>query len=185
MRQTKVGNRFAKSILDLAVETNVLDQVRADMSLILSTCEKSKDLRVLLASPVVNSTKKLTILNRIFGGKIGELSLKFVELITKKGREKALMDIAYAFEQLYLKHMNILKAEILSVDGISEEVRNKVKSIVRETFAKEVILEEKVDPELIGGIVLTVGDKQVDASIKAQLDKLRRGFDRNLFVSEL
>jgi F-type H+-transporting ATPase subunit delta len=48
-----------------------------------------------------------------------------------------------------------------------------------------VILEEKVDPELIGGIVLTVGDKQVDASIKAQLDKLRRGFDRNLFVSEL
>lgn len=185
MRQTKVGKRFAKSVLDLAVEKNVLDEVRADMALILSACQASKDLRVMLSSPIVNNEKKMSVLNKVFGGKIGELSLKFIQLITKKGREGALMDIAYAYEQLYLEHKNILKAEVLSVDGISDTVRTKVKELVAKAYNKEVLLEEKVDPELIGGLILTVSDKQVDASIRSQLDKLKRGFDRNPFVSEL
>jgi len=102
-----------------------------------------------------------------------------------KGRANKLVDILKAFEVLYFEHKNIVKAQIKSVNGVSAEVKNQIISVVQAALHKEVIVEEVFDKELIGGFVLTVGDKQVNASVKEQLDKLKKGFNYNPYLSKL
>jgi F-type H+-transporting ATPase subunit delta len=185
MNTTKVGKRYAQSLLQLAVETGVLEAVKQDVELLSSTCAQSKDLVNALNSPVIKSDKKLNVLKAITQGKISVLTDKFLALIVNKGRADKLVDILKAFEVLYFEHKNIVKAQIKSVNGVSAEVKNQIISVVQSALHKEVIVEEVFDKELSGGFVLTVGDKQVNASVKEQLDKLKKGFDYNPYLSKL
>jgi F-type H+-transporting ATPase subunit delta len=185
MKITKVGKRYAQSLLQLAVETGVLEAVKADIEMLSSTCAQSKDLVIALNSPVIKSDKKLNVLKAITSGNISVLTDKFITLIVTKGRADKLVEILNAFDLLYFEHKNIVKAQIKSVNGVSAEVKNQIISLVKQNLQKEVVLEEVFDKELIGGFVLTVGDKQVNASVKEQLDKLKKGFNYNPYLSKL
>jgi F-type H+-transporting ATPase subunit delta len=185
MNTTKVGKRYAQSLLQLAVETGALEAVKADVALLSATCAESKDLVIVLNSPVIKNDKKLNVLKAITQGKIAVLTDKFLQLIVSKGRANKLVEILNAFEVLYFEHKNIVKAQIKSVNGVSAEVKNQITALVKQNLNKEVVLEEVFDKELIGGFVLTVGDKQVNASVKEQLDKLKKGFDYNPYLSKL
>lgn len=185
MSQTKVSKTYAKSLLDLAVEKGVLEQVKADMELVFATCSESKDLQLLLSSPIVNTQAKTTILSQLFSTKVNAHTYSFIELLTKKGREDQIGDIAESFASLYLNHKNILKAVIVSVDGVGESLKQKVKELVSATYQKEVLIEEVKNPSLLGGFVITVGDKQIDASVSKQLALLKNTFSENPYISHL
>ena len=93
MNTTKVGKRYAQSLLQLAVETGVLEAVKQDVELLSSTCAQSKDLVIALNSPVIKSDKKLNVLKAITQGKISVLTDKFLALVVNKGRANKLVDI--------------------------------------------------------------------------------------------
>lgn len=174
MRLTKVAKTYAKSLLDLAVEKGVLEEVEKDMALILSVCEDSNELQSVLGSPIVPSNKKSAVLKAVFSNSIGATSLSFVELMAQNGRESKLTDVAFAFAHLYLEQKNILRAVVKSVDGVGETLKAKVAELVKSAYNKEVIIEEEKDASLIGGFVITVGDQQVDASVSKQLANMRK-----------
>ncbi|MFT6747436.1 MAG: F-type H+-transporting ATPase subunit delta [Glaciecola sp.] len=173
MRQTKAARTYAKSLLDLAVEQGVLEDVKNDMELILKVCEESKELQAVLSSPVVPADKKLTVLNELFGKKVSKLTSSFIQLIVAKGRGSLLANISFSFADLYLANKNILRAVIKSVDGVGDILKKKVAELVKATYDKEVLIEEEKDETLIGGFVITIGDKQINASISQQLANMQ------------
>lgn len=185
MRLTKIARTYSKSLLDLAVEKGVLEEVKKDMETVLNVCQESKELQLLLNSPIVPSDKKLNILKSIFQPNLSEFSYSFIELAAKKGREGVLVDLAYTFGHIYLEHKNILKAVVKSVDGVSEALKEKVRELVKTTYQKEVLIEEVKDASLIGGFVITVGDRQVDASVSKQLAKMHNSFSENPYIAEV
>ncbi|HWY38538.1 MAG TPA: ATP synthase F1 subunit delta [Bacteroidia bacterium] len=174
-----VATRYAKSLLQLAVEKGQLENVYADMKHVQSLCEKNKDLANFLHSPIINAGKKVSVIKEIFKGRVSDMSLGFFTILAGKRREMYMADIAKSFVAQYKEYKNILTAVITSAAGIDATVKAKVLELVKQTTKGEVELVEKVDKDLIGGFVLRIGDKQVDASVSRKLNDLRKTFTEN------
>jgi F-type H+-transporting ATPase subunit delta len=183
-QNSKAARRYAKALLSFAKEQKEMENVAADMELIASTCKQSKELVTLLKSPVVKTEKKREIINKIFSGKIGSITLKFLEVMTKQNREDILAEIASAFQAVYREDKGIVTAEIVTAVPLSEEDRQKALKFITDIYQK-VELTEKVDEDLIGGFIIRVGDKQYDESVASKLMALRREFSKNPYISEL
>lgn len=184
MRETRVSYRYAKSLLDLAIEKGQLEQVREDMQLVRDAVHENHDLELLLKSPVIKTDKKQEILKAIFGGKIGVITTEFIDIITRKRREAELEVIAESFLSQYRKNKNIVTASITTATPLDEMLRKQVLDLVRKAAGTEVELTEKIDDSLIGGFVLRVGDRQVDTSMIRQIRMLERSFSENPFIKE-
>lgn len=185
MTESRVAHRYAKSLLDLALEKGQLEPVMEDMRLVLDAIRGTHELSVLLKSPVVKTDKKQEILKAIFGGKIGVITTEFLDIITRKRREGELEGIAEAFVTQYKKHKQILTAVITTASGLDEKLRAQVMEVVKQSAGgKAIELVEKTDKALIGGFVLRVGDKQVDSSVLRQIRNLERSFSENPYIKE-
>ncbi|MGZ3863574.1 MAG: ATP synthase F1 subunit delta [Bacteroidia bacterium] len=174
-----VATRYAKSLLQLAVEKGQLEKVYADMQLVTDICEKNKDFVNFINSPIINSDKKQAVLKEVLKNNVSEITLGFFDVLAAKRRENYIAEIAKAFAAQYKEHKNILTAVITSAAGIDSTVKTKVLELVKQTTKGEVELVEKIDKDLIGGFVLRIGDKQVDASVSRKLNDLRKTFTEN------
>ena len=184
MRYTKVITRYAKSLLDLALEKDKLEEVKVDMEVISRICRESRDFRLLLASPIVHTDKKRSIINETFAGKIGKVALTFLEILITKRREHLLHGVADQFLLFYKTHKGIQIAELRTAVALDEETRKQLLQKITELTSSEVELQEEVDESLIGGFVLRVGDRQYDASILKQVHSLQREFDSNPYIKD-
>lgn len=176
MKGTRAAKRYAKAFIDLSIEQNALDKAYADIEMILDFCDDNHDFEVFLQSPVIKTFKKLEILDTIFNGKVEKSTFDFINTITSKGREIYLVDIAKEFIKQYNVKKNILTAVVTSATGINETTRAEIAKLLKTGDVEKVVLEEKVNPELIGGLIVRIDDKQVDVSIKRQLHDLRHNF---------
>lgn len=184
MRNSRVTIRYAKALLQLSVEQNKLDDSYADMLLLSSVCMENKDLSLLLKSPIVKTDQKIKIFNEIFINRIGRLSILFVNIIMNKKRESLLEAIAKSFIEIYKQKNNIESATITTAVKISEELKDKVVSYIKSQTNNKVELNEVVDESIIGGAVITMGDKQLDASISLKISELRQTFNQNLYLQD-
>ncbi|MFZ9846834.1 MAG: ATP synthase F1 subunit delta [Flavobacteriales bacterium] len=182
--QSRAASRYAKSLIELSLEKGELEKVFADMKLIQSVCHDSREFTTLLQSPVVKADAKEKILKAIFADKVSAISINFLIVIAHKRREAIINDVATSFIDQYYAHKNVLRTVIRSVNGVGENVKKKVSEIVKKTYNSEVEIIEEHDAKLIGGFVLKVGDKQLDASIKTKLEKLRRNFSDNPYIAD-
>ena len=186
MRDIKVASRYAKSLLKIAIEENSLEDLYKDMVLVNDVCANSKELTLLLQSPIIKTDKKTAILNEIFGGKISQIASSFIAIITSKKREAILGDIASSFIDIYKFHKSIKTAQVTSAIPLSKDQRDKIIATLKASNNTESVdLKEIVDPSIIGGMIVRVGDKQIDESIKRKLTNLEMEFDDNLYISEL
>ncbi|KAA9331475.1 ATP synthase F1 subunit delta [Hymenobacter busanensis] len=186
MSEQRVAARYAKSLLDLAQEQGTLDTVQQDMELFGKTLEGSRDLRLALRNPIVQHDKKLNILRRLFEGKVSDLTMKFFTIITQKNRETALEFIASEFQTQFNVLRNIQTADVTTATPLTPELREQVQRLVQEqTGGGTVELREHVDASLIGGIVLRLGDRQIDDSVRTRLNRLRTTFKQNPYQAQL
>ncbi len=176
-----VATRYAKSLLQLANEKGQLEKVYADMQLVESVCEQNREFTNFLNSPIIKTDKKVAVVKEVFAGKVSDITAGFLTILTQKRRELYMKNIAAEFVAQYKQYKNILTAVITSAVGIDSTVKAKVLELVKQTTKGEVELVEKVDKNLIGGFVLTIGDKQVDASVSRKLNDLRKTFTGNTF----
>lgn len=179
------GVRYAKSLINLATEKNVLNDVFSDMETIASTIRENKDLELLLKSPVVKTDKKQAILLAVFGSSISELSKLFLTLIANRKREAIIGDIATSFIDLYKRSKHIVVAEITSAIKLDEAQKTKIFGLLKNTNAASFEIVEKINPEIIGGFIVRVDDQQIDASILRELNNLKLEFSKNPYISEL
>jgi F-type H+-transporting ATPase subunit delta len=184
MIETKVAKRYAKSLIDLSVEKGIMNEASADMNLFIAVCSKNHELTSVLSSPIIHSFNKSAILQKIFSEKVNKVTMKFFEIIVKKGREKYLLQIAKEFISQYKVIKKIMTAEIISAAGLDDKLRKQVYEILRKQSDSEVELIEKTDSKLIGGFILRVGDYQYDASIASDLRKLAQSFSTVTFTKQ-
>lgn len=173
-----VASRYAKSLLDLAVEKGQLDAVYADMLHVKEVAAGSKDFVTFLNSPVIKTDKKVAVLNTLFEGKLSDLTLKFLIIVASKRRESVIPEMASAFIDQYKAQKNILTAVVTSASGLDEATRQKALDLVKSQMKGEIELVEKTDPSLIGGFILKIGDKQIDRSVSRQLTNLKKELTR-------
>lgn len=176
MSERRVASRYAKSLIELAEEKGVLEEVNRDMQLFHSITKENRNLELALTNPIISNDKKLNILREIFQKKVTELTYRFFEIISRKNRELILPMIAEEFHTLYNEYKGVVKAKVITTFPLDEKLRAKFKAVVKERFKKEVELEESVDSSLIGGYILTVGDKQIDESLNSKLKALKLEF---------
>jgi len=169
-----VANRYAKSLMELAVESKQLEAVRKDMQTVAQVCAENHDFDLFLKSPVIKTDKKLAVISSIFKGKITDLSLSFVNLITDKHRESLIPEISKAFDEQYKINKNIFTAVVTSARGLDDVTKQKVKDLVKSQMNGEVELIEKIDANTIGGFILRIGDQQLDKTVARQLSNLKK-----------
>ncbi len=175
----RVASRYAKSLIELAQENNILDAVTEDMKLFSTVSTENRDFSLMLSSPIIPSGKKLEIINQIFSGKVNDLTSKFFALVIKKGRESDLQGIAKAFQKEYELIKGITRAKVKTAVKLSVGLRSEIESLVAKIAGGKIItIEEEVDENLIGGYVLTIGDKQLDSSVKSILQKAKNQFTK-------
>ena len=179
MGASQVASRYAKALIVLAQEKGQLEGVHEDMVLIDNTVQENRDLRLMLDSPIVKSEQKEKVLQAIFAGKIGEVSMKFLDLLIKKKRESLIDNMAIEFEKQYMLIKGIVRAEVVSVEPLTAQQREEVQRIIREVDNKEVELIERLDPSIIGCIIIRIGDMQIDHSVAGKLRAYKAQLIRN------
>lgn len=182
MAQTKVATRYAKSLLGLVAEKGNLEEAFNDMLLFRKTVSENHDLLVLLKSPVVNAEKKASILTAIFEKHVSKVTMLFITLITKNRRESALPEIADAFIAQYKAMKGITIASVTSATVLADDAKKKIADLVQKEVGGTVELQLEINPELIGGFILRIGDKQLDTSILSKIGDLRQEFMTKSFA---
>jgi F-type H+-transporting ATPase subunit delta len=183
MSQTAVAIRYARSLIQIANEKGMLDTVYGDMRIVLAGCKQLKDLRLLLISPVIKTDKKVQVFKEIFSGQVNQITEQFIILLAKKRRESYLEKIAEEFISQYKEQMHIVTAIVTTAIPMDEATRNNVKEILKKHYKSDIEIVEKVDAKLIGGFIITIGNKQVDMSIHHQLTELRKNFNQSYILN--
>ena len=184
MSQSRVTYRYAKALLLLSVEKNMLQGIYSDMCFVERVCVENKELTLLLKSPIIKTDKKQKILHEVFGSKITEVSMRFVQIITNKKREHLLEDIARAFLVQYKQHNNIEEVVVTTATPLTNELKESIVSYIKRDAQKDVDLVENIDQKIIGGVIVRVGDKQLDASVSSEIKELRKIFNKNLYLQD-
>ncbi len=174
---SKAASRYAKSLIDLSIEQNALQEMMNDMVLFEQVVDHNSELEAILRNPIVPLDKKAGILNDVFGSKVHQVTKSFFKLVVSKGRAGILFDTAKQFITQYQAIKGIVTAEVTSAIALTPSSKEEIISLVKkELGANEVIVKEKINENLIGGFILKVGDKQFDASISGGLSKLKKEF---------
>ncbi len=184
MSAFKLASRYAKSVLDLAIEQNQLEKVNADMQLAETAMTQSRELVVFLKSPVINADKKENVIAQIFKGKVSDMTLAFFNIMIKKGREGYLPDVVKSFRTLYNAKRNITPVKITTATALDQsfidDVLNKLK---KEANLETIELVTEVNENLIGGFVVQYEDKMIDNSILRSIKALKKELSNNQYIN--
>lgn len=186
MTGSLIAKRYAKALFDLSLEMNVVEDVKTDMELVQSVCETNNEFNRMLKSPVIRSDKKQKVIEAIFKGKISDLSLRYLGIITRKRREDMMKLIAGEYIVAYKKFKNIFTIHFESVVEISDDLRKQVIALLEDRTQANVELVEGIRKDLLGGFVLKYDDYKYDASIAYMLRRLKKeAAEVNLYKREI
>ena len=166
---------YSQALFDLSTERKVLEETYKDMLLISDLCSSNADFRRMLKSPIILSSKKVSLLKTILEKEISRLTFSFIIIMVKKKREAYIPDMALAFISIYKDHKGIMPAHVVSAGPLAESTRKKISEVIQKETGKVVELTEGVDETLVGGFVLQWEDKQYDSSILRQMKEIKKG----------
>ncbi|SHI50916.1 ATP synthase F1 subunit delta [Pseudozobellia thermophila] len=179
MSDSRAAVRYAKAVLDLAVEKKAADAVEKDMRSIVATVSGSKELQDLLKSPVVKAEIKNGALKAVFEG-ASEITKGLIDTLTSNKRVALLGEVALKYIILNEDLKGEGVAHVTTAVALTPELEKKVLDQVARLTGNKVTIENKVDGSIIGGFVLRVGDLQYDASIANKLNNLKLEFTNSL-----
>jgi F-type H+-transporting ATPase subunit delta len=177
---SRAAIRYAKAVLDQANHANISEVVFGDMKSIQATLAGSKELRVVLQSPVVKAEDKKQALLQIFE-KNSEVTKALIQILTSNKRINLLGGVALAYVDLYNDSKGVKTATVITAVTLTPEIEAKVLSKLKQmTGSDNITINNTIDESIIGGFILRVGDLQYNASIANQLGNLKREFSKSL-----
>ncbi|TAD85935.1 MAG: ATP synthase F1 subunit delta [Bacteroidetes bacterium] len=184
MLNPKLAARYAKSLIDLAQQDNLLEEVFADMTLIQRTCKNNPELVRVLKSPIIKADKKESILHAIFDASVTRHTALFIGLLARKGRENVLDEISNAFADQYRAIKGIVKVKLTTATPVTAELQGYLMAQLKTTFpdVNSFELDASIDEELIGGYKLETDNILVDVSIAKGLNAVSRQFKNNDYI---
>lgn len=183
MSGTRAALRYAKAILSIALEQQKEVEVYDDLMLVANTIDDSIELRLLLKNPILKSEIKKAALNEIFSNKISQLSYKLIDLLIQNKRLPILSEVTKQYRIIYDELKGIEVAKVTTAIPLTEELNQQVLRKVIEITGKQATIESIINPDIIGGFILRIGDIQYDASVANKLQVLKRQFENESFNS--
>jgi F-type H+-transporting ATPase subunit delta len=169
-----VAGRYATALFELALEDNALDKVAADLNRFNEALDAFEDLRRLVKSPVFSADEQGRALAAILDQlRIEGLTKNFLLLVAKNRRLFAAPDMIRALRAMLARHRGETSASVIAASKLTEAQVTALKQALKAALGKEVMLEERVDPALLGGLVVKVGSRMVDSSLRTRLNTLK------------
>lgn len=186
MLNPKLSARYAKSLMDLAIEQGKLDAVYQDMQGLQGICRSSREFVSLMKSPIVKSDMKMGVVKSLIEGKSDALTLAFVQLIVTKGRDYFLPEIIDSFITQYKKHNKINEVKLTTAIALDNETVEHIKAKVAAQFpGMSIDMTTAVNEDLLGGFIVESNNNQFDASILRDLRDIKKQFLKNEFVQNI
>jgi F-type H+-transporting ATPase subunit delta len=174
MNDSLITVRYAKALFQLAEEEKKLEAVRKDVEMLLVTVNNSKEFADFLENPLIKSSEKTSIVNTLFKGNTNELTLQFLHLLIENKRESYLKGICLYTIHLHKQKLGIQDAVFTTASEISSTHKKEIFDFITRKFKIKIELQEKIEPDIIGGFILRIEDQQINASIHSQLLKMKR-----------
>jgi len=172
MFEQRVSGRYARSLLIAAQAEALEDTIYKDLQYIDKVIDECKDLKAMTLSPVIQHWRKKNVYNEVFKGKINDLTMRFIMLLTEKKREMIIDSIIYQYESQYNILKNRQKVEIYSAVDLSDDLIKDVLKHLTDMTKKTILPNYTVESALMGGLMVRIGDWVYDASVKNQLENL-------------
>jgi F-type H+-transporting ATPase subunit delta len=169
-----VAGRYATALFDLARDANSIDAVQADLQRFDGLIAESPDLARLVRSPVFSADEQLSALSAVLErAGIGGLAAQFIKLVTKNRRLFAVADMVRGFRNLVAQHRGEVTAEVTVAEDIKDDHVAALRNALKAVSGKDVDLKIKVDPAIIGGLVVKLGSRMVDSSLRTKLNSIK------------
>lgn len=175
---------YAKAYLDQSLIENKLEKAYSEMILLLRVGEDNPILEITLKSPLIHISKKIEIVLAIFSTQLEERTMRFLKLILQKERSGLLFSIAMEFIRQYREYHNIIIVEVISPTILGKDIEEEILQVLKKQLPNKIELKKEVDPELIGGLILKIGDRQYDGSIRRSLREVKKGLLENSFLNQ-
>ncbi|TLP46919.1 MULTISPECIES: F0F1 ATP synthase subunit delta [Cohaesibacter] len=169
-----VAERYARALFDLSLEEKAIDATEADLGRIEAIMNESEDFMRLVKSPVFTSDEQLAAVSALLDkAKIEGIVGNFVRVVTSNRRLFSLPGIIKAFRKILSNHRGEQVAEVTSAQPLSNDELEALKASIKDALGKDIAIDAKVDPELLGGLVVKVGSQMIDSSVRTKLNSLK------------
>lgn len=183
MNDSKISVRYSRALFQSALEKKIIDKVNEDMIFISEIC-RLPETKEFLESPIIPPSKKSAIFHKMLEGNVEKITLSLVDLVVKNGRENYLPAIARVFISETLKYKGVTESVLTTAVKVDSKVRKQITDLISEVFSTKVELEEKIDTNIIGGFILRIDDKYIDASIRNKLRKIKKELLGSIIATE-
>jgi ATP synthase F1 subcomplex delta subunit len=185
MKNARAAIRYAKAILNLAKETKSESKTNEDMKLVVATIAESNDLEAVLKSPIIKAADKIKVLKALFSNKVDTITLGLFNLLVENKRVSMLASIAKQYSIIYDFDKNMQVAKVTTAVPLTKEIEAAVLAKIVDLTGDNATLENEINPDILGGFILRVGDVQYDASISNHLNELKKEFDNSHYIPKI
>lgn len=179
MNLSKISVRYAKALFEIAEEKGLLDKISGDLKILFNASQNIFQFRDFLINPIMPLSRKKALLHKIFLGKLDPLTLEFLDLLVKNNRLPFVEGIARQFNDRYKAYKEITEVKLTTVSPLDKAVQDAIFKHIGFETSQKVSLEENINPNIIGGFILQIEDKQIDASVKSKLNKIKKELVKN------
>lgn len=171
-RELAVARVYARSLLALAEEDGISDEVQAELTGLAAAVAAHPEISAFLASPLVGEAHRAEAVEAMFRGRLSDLLVDTLQVMGAKGRLALLRALTLAFEEELERLRGRVDVVVTTAVPLSDELRERVRSVVAERSGRKPRLVESVDPEILGGMVLRIEDRKLDASVASELRRM-------------
>lgn len=175
-RDTVVAKRYAKALFELAQQNNIASDVEEQLKQIVQVLEQDQDVVKFLSSPSIDPAKKITVLQSAFGNRVSAVLLNTLELLVVRGRQDIIGAVADAYTKIAGEVLGQAHATVYSANNLSESELAEVTAQFSKITGKKIIAQQVVEPSLLGGVQVRIGDRLYDGSLSGKLARLQKSF---------
>ena len=176
MKESVLARRYAKALFALALERKLLDKTRKELRDFLAVLEENAELSDFFLSPENSRSDKQQAVERTLQDRYSNLFCNFLLLVIQKGRYALLNEIVHAFDELYDQHHRRGRALAITAVPMDSRLSADLREKLAKSLSMDIELENRVDPKILGGLVLNINGQVLDGSVKQQLERLRAEF---------
>ena len=179
MLNSRASERYAKSLLSLSIDNNIVNEINSDIELIIKYFKDSREIVNLYSSPIIPINHKIDITNKLFKNILNKHTLNLLLNLIYRKRDNLIFTILLKYKDLYNQHMNIEESVITTTFNLDKETLDVVHDFAKKVTGKEISLENTINKDILGGFNLKIGGKMIDCSVSNKISELRKKLINN------
>ncbi len=173
MLENAVARRYAQAFFTLAREKDLVDNLEAELKVVVDTINENEELKRVMDHQLISPEEKKAIINGVFSQEVSEITLNFLDIVIEKYRATYIPGIYHEFVSYANETRNMADARVKTAVELNDSDLDTLKARLTAVTGKTIRLQSELDPSLIGGVVVRIGDKVIDGSLAGRLERLK------------